>query len=226
VSWIVIEETLRRHAMNLGVIAFLAIIAMFAVFNGMTDRPGTTWPGLIALFAIVIGCGPIGPEFSSGTLQLILVKPINRAVYLVSRVAGVLLVVWGGALIGFVSEAATRAYSGAVPWSALGTALFNALIAPILIVSVLTLLGSLTRAYFNVAAYWALQILVGVLIAFGRKLPESLVSALRFVQRNVFPNTPSGLDRDWLLLVLTNAAVALVLACLVFRRREVPYGAD
>lgn len=212
--------------MNVGVIAFLLIIAMFAVFTGFTDRPGTTWPALITLFAIIIGCGPIGPEFSSGTLQLILVKPINRAVYLISRVAGVLLVVWCGALLGFVAEAATRLYTGEVPWSVLGAALFNAMIAPILVVAVLTLLGSLTRAYFNVAAYWALQMLVGVLIAFGRKLPESLVSALRFVQRNVFPAMPSEFDRDWLLLVLANAAIALVLACLVFRRREVPYGAD
>ena len=29
-----------------------------------------------------------------------------------------------------------------------------------------------------------------------------------------------------MLMVLANAAVALVLACLAFRQREVPYGAD
>ena len=44
------------------------------------EIPGST--------VLITGCGPIGPEFSSGTLQLILVKPINRATYLLSRVAG------------------------------------------------------------------------------------------------------------------------------------------
>lgn len=225
-SWVVIEETLRRHATNLAVIVFLLAIAMFGFGAAMSNRPGTTWPGLVTLFAIVIGCGVIGPEFSSGTLQLILVKPINRAVYLISRVAGVVLVVWAAALLGFVCEVLGRAYGGAVPWKPLGIALFNAMTGPLLIVSVLALLGSVTRAYFNVAAYWALQMLLGALLAFRRKLPESVGAAAQFVENNLFPDTPYGFSREWLLLVLSNAAIAILLACLAFRRREVPYGAD
>jgi hypothetical protein len=68
--------------------------------------------------------------------------------------------------------------------------------------------------------------LLGALLAFRRKLPESVGAAGQFMQNNLFPSTPYGFSREWLLLVLANAAIAILLACLAFRRREVPYGAD
>lgn len=225
-SWVVVEETVRRHGRNVGVVAFLLVLAMFGFTGAIASRPAAAWPTFVTIFAIVTGCAIIGPEFSSGTLQLILVKPINRAVYLVSRVMGVLLVVWFAALLGFACEAAARAYAETVPWKPLGVALLNSMISSTLVVALLAFLGSLTRAYFNVAAFWALQILLGGLLALQRKLPSSVVAALNFLQRNLFPDTPARIDRDWMLLVLGNAAIVLVLGCVAFCRREVPYGAD
>jgi hypothetical protein len=46
------------------------------------------------------------------------------------------------------------------------------------------------------------------------------------IDQNLFPDLPPRLDPVWIMMVLSNAAVALLIACLVFRRREVPYGAD
>jgi hypothetical protein len=54
-----------------------------------------------------------------------------------------------------------------------------------------------------------------------------VIGALRTIQDNLYPETPLvPFDRNWLLKVFSNAAIALLLACLIFRRREVPYGAD
>ena len=64
--------------------------------------------------------------------------------------------------------------------------------------------------------------------AMGRFLTEHPIveRGLGVVDRNLFPDLPPRLDREWILMVLANAAVALLLACFAFRGREVPYGAD
>ena len=240
-SRVVIGETLRRHLTNGAFLAFAALLAIVALGSSAFDKPAAAWPSLVALLALITGCGPIGPEFSSGTLQLILVKPVNRAVYLLSRVAGVVVAVWAAAVVAGVLELAGRAIwgEGAVPWMAIGAALLNVMTDTILTVSLLTFLGSLTRAYFNIAIYLVAMIGISILgpvlgmirqsqNAVGQFLNEHMAieRGLSAVERNLFPELPPRLDTTWLLMVLANAAVALVLACLAFRRREVPYGAD
>jgi ABC-type transport system involved in multi-copper enzyme maturation permease subunit len=207
----------------------MAFIAIVSFGTASFSAPASSWPSLVGLLAVVAGCTPIGPEFSSGTLQLILVKPVKRSAYLLSRVAGVILVTWVAALIGFTSELLGRAImSQPIAIETQQTALLNTSIEAVLTVSLLVLLGSLTRAYFNVAIYITLQIALGMTIAFaaaGRRWP-AVSRALEQVMNNLYPEAPRSLDSKWLLLVLSNAAIALLLACLIFRRREVPYGAD
>ena len=237
----VIEETLRRHVTNVAYIVFLALLAIVAFGVAAFNRPGTAWPTLVTLLALITGAGVIGPEFSSGTLQLILVKPVNRAVYLLSRVTGVVLAVWIAAIVGALCELAGRAtwVDEGLQAKAIVSVLANSMIDTILCVALLALLGSLTRAYFNVAIYVAAMIgmsvgggILGMIrqsnTALGHFLSNtpSIQRAVGVVEQNLFPELPSRLDSGWLLMVLCNAAIALALACLVFRRREVPYGAD
>jgi ABC-type transport system involved in multi-copper enzyme maturation permease subunit len=225
-SGVVVMETMRRHVTSIAFWSAIALICMFAM--GIGNLGGVrVWPELVWVFAIATGASVIGPEFSSGTLQLILVKPISRAVYLLSRVAGVVLVAWLAAIVAGGFEAAGVAIDGAPQWREIAVAVLNSFADTVLIVSLLALLGSLTRAYYNVAIRLGAQVLLMIVMASGaRKFPAALTSALRSVQHNLFPDTPPGFDRNWLLLITSNAAIALVLACLVFRNREVPYGAD
>ena len=240
-SWTVIAETFRRHVTSGAFLVFAALLAIIALGSSAFDKPASAWPPFIALLAWIIGCGPIGPEFSSGTLQLILVKPITRASYLLSRVAGVVLTVCAAAFVAAALEIAGRAIWGSsVPFTMIGSVFLNVAAEVILAVSLLTLLGSLTRAYFNIAIYIAAMFGLGILgvvlgfirqsaNAFGRFLSEHPIveRGVSVVEQNLFPDLPArGLDAQWTLMVLSNAAVALVLACLAFRRREVPYGAD
>jgi ABC-type transport system involved in multi-copper enzyme maturation permease subunit len=240
VNWTVIAETFRRHVTSGAYLAFCALLAIVALGSSAFDKPAAAWPSLVALLALIAGCGPIGPEFSSGTLQLILVKPVNRAVYLLSRVAGVVLAVWAAATAAALFELAGRAIWGnGVPAAIIGSALLNVAADTILAVSLLTLLGSLTRAYFNVAIYIVattglaiLEVVLGMIRqsanTVGRFLSDHPIveRALAVVEQNLFPDLAPSLDARWTLMVLANAAVALVLACLAFRKREVPYGAD
>jgi ABC-type transport system involved in multi-copper enzyme maturation permease subunit len=237
----VIEETVRRHVTNLAYLVFLAFLAIVAFGVATFNQPGSAWPSLVTLLAIITGAGVIGPEFSSGTLQLILVKPVNRAVYLVSRVTGVAIAVWLAALVAAICELAGRALwgDGGVQAKAIGSTLLNSFVDTILCIALLALLGSLTRAYFNAAIYvvamMGISVTGGILgmirqsnTAIGRFLTAfpGIQRALDVVDHNLFPELSPRLDTGWMLMVLSNAALALLLACLAFRRREVPYGAD
>jgi ABC-type transport system involved in multi-copper enzyme maturation permease subunit len=240
VSWVVISETVRRHVTNVGYGAYVALLVLLGFGSSAFVRVGSFWPSMVGLLAIIAGAGAIGPEFSSGTLQLILVKPVNRAVYLVSRVAGIVLVVWIGAAFAALAEILGRTlWAHALGLGIVVSTFVNACAAAILVASLLVLFGSLTRAYFNVAIYVVLHIGLSVgggILAMTRSMPSAagafltahpiVEQSVDVLERNLFPEVLPTFDRDWLLLVLSNAAVGLLLACVAFRRREVPYGAD
>lgn len=225
-SGVVVEETIRRHITHIGYVTYVAFLAIVGLGVSRFDSPGAAWPSLVGLLAIITGSGPIGPEFSSGTLQLILVKPIRRATYLLSRVLGVVIVIWIAAIVAFLVEVVGRLVRGDVPLASMATTLLHTISMAVLTVTLLTLFGSLTRAYLNAAIYLVSSILLGMLPPMiGNRYP-SIARTLAFIDQNLFPSPPPALNGKWLLLVFSNALIALVLACLAFRRREVPYGAD
>ena len=212
---------------------------------GGMDAPAGAAFGVFTLFIVIAGCQLIGPEFSKGTLQLILSKPIHRSRYLLSRVAGVVLALWIAVVLTFASDAISRALAHhQIAWET-GANMATAVAAQaVLVCSLMALFGSFTRSYLNVAIYLGGQIVLslfagvldfirrldsGVWAAAGAFLREhpGVISAVRSVHENLYPSFPAApFDRNWHLMVFGNAAVALLLACLVFRKREVPYGAD
>jgi ABC-type transport system involved in multi-copper enzyme maturation permease subunit len=241
-SRVVILEIVRRHCttvLTAGYVVFLMILGLAS-----SRLESTIWSPFIFLLALGTGAGLIGPEFSSGTLQLILVKPINRSVYLVSRVAGVVLFVALAASLAFSAEAIGRlAWGGGQKIDIAAIALLNNVSEAALVCAVLALFGSFLRAYFNVALYWLIQVVLSVIksmLGVARMAKDGFLGWLnQFVTRhpivtealdgfehNVFPDAPLTLDWRWLLMVWSNVLVAIVLACLIFRNREVPYGAD
>jgi ABC-type transport system involved in multi-copper enzyme maturation permease subunit len=241
VSGVVIIETMRRHMTNVAYILFLLFVAAIGMFASMFNTPGAMWPSLIGMLAIITGSAIIGPELSSGSLQLIVSKPIRRSIYLVSRVTGVLCSVVLVAVVGLMGETILRLLRNAsgVSWERLASAFFGTVAASLLTIALLALLGSLTRSYFNVALYLGAQIAVsasqgilGLVRTSGHPIGDFLAEnpaieqGLAAAENLLFPAIPPMLNQGWVLRVLATAAVVIVLACLVFQRREVPYGAD
>jgi len=237
----VVAETMRRHLSSVGYIAFLILLGLIGFFASGFATPGSMWPSLVALLAIITGSAIIGPEFSTGALQLIVSKPIRRAVYLLSRVAGVFACVAIAAVVGLGAEAAGRLLRGdaAMPWPRLSAMFAGALAASLLVIAMLTFLGSLTRAYFNVAIYLgaeaalnAVQAVVGMLRVRGTGVGAfleqhpSIERGLAAVDDVLFASVPGEPTAPWLARVAVTVAVALLLACAAFERREVPYGSD
>jgi len=241
-SRVVIVETLRRHMSNVIVVAFVMLLMMLGLVSSRLE--GMIWPPFVTLLAIVTGGALIGPEFSTGTLQLILVKPINRSVYLVSRFAGVVLFIAIAVTLTFGAEAIGRLiWRDGEGIKTAAIALVNVTSESALICALLAFFGSFLRAYFNIALYWLINVILSIvrsLFNASRMARDGFLGwvhemtyrfpiieqTLDFIEKNLLPDVPPKLDRDWLLLVWSNAAIAIVLACLIFRKREVPYGAD
>jgi ABC-type transport system involved in multi-copper enzyme maturation permease subunit len=235
---------MRRHFAHLGYVITLLLLIVIGVTMAALGAPQAPYE-MISLFALIAGCQLIGPEFSSGTLQLILSKPIGRSTYLLSRVVGVVLAIWLAIVVVFVSDDIGHLIAGTpIAWrSALAAALVSAL-KVFFVCSLLAFLGSFSRSYVNIGIYIGAQISfpmvsgllgmmrnavsgeMGAIGAFLRAHP-AVLETLAVINRNLFPETPQvPFDRDWMIMVVSNAAVALLLACVIFSRREVPYGAD
>jgi len=232
---------MRRHLSSVGFNAFLVLIALVGLFAASFAKPGSMWPSLVALLAIITGSAIIGPEFSTGALQLIVSKPMRRSVYLLSRVTGVFACVVLAALAGLAGEVAGRLLHGdsAVPWPRLAAMFTGALAASLLAIAVLTLLGSMTWAYLNIAIYIgaeavlsATAAILGMLRIRGQAMGDFLEHhpgierGVATVDDVLFASVPGDVTAAWLVRVLVTVAVALALACVAFERREVPYGAD
>lgn len=243
-SGVVIVESLRRHFTSVFVVPYVLILAMVGLAASRSSTPAAAWPPLSIFLAIVLGSRLIGPEFSSGTLQLILVKPIKRSTYVLSRVAGVVLVVTIAVALAALCEAIGRMlWENGAGLQTIGHAVVATILRVTLVAALLALLGSLTRAYFGVAIYFAIMLgiesLIGILgivrgsrggffgmIADVVATYPGIAQSLTWLSQNLFPDAPRLLSGGWVLMVASNAALALLLACLRFRTREVPYGAD
>ncbi|MEO8216100.1 MAG: ABC transporter permease subunit [Acidobacteriota bacterium] len=232
---------MRRHVTSAGYIAALILIGFIALFASGFARPGSMWPSLVGLMALITGSAIIGPEFSTGALQLIVSKPIRRSAYLLSRVAGVFASVALAAVVGLAAEVAGRLARGGrpFPWSRLATIFGGTLATALLTIAVLTLLGSVTRAYWNAAIYLGTEAALGTtqailgtfrmratgIGAFLENHP-GIERTLATVDEVLFASAPEQLTWPWLARVGITVTVTLALACVAFERREVPYGTD
>ena len=243
-SLVVILETLRRHVTSVAYLVFVSFLVVIAAGATLLSGQPGQWRTFMGLLVLVAGAQLIGPEFSSGTLQLILAKPINRSVYLLSRWAGVVIAIWCAMGIAFAADVIVLLGMGApVPWSRMVIVTFGLAWNVMLVCAVLACFGSFLRSYLNIGLYFALQALLGITVtvidqirpdmrgvigAMARFFDANpgISAAITAVDRNLFPEIPFRIDVDWVLLIASNTAVLLLLACLFFRRREVPYGAD
>lgn len=241
---VVISETFRRHVTSPAFVIYIVLTAIVAAASAMTASSSQAWQGMTTFLVLVLGAQLIGPEFSSGTLQLVIAKPIQRSTYLLSRVAGVVAAGWLALWLPLAVYVIVRLLArGVHDWPGLFAAAIHRTAGMLLICALLALFGSFTRAYFNIAIYLALSIglsafsgflgllgsgreMFGALGGFVAAHPE-IAAAVHVVDVNLFPDPPGGsFDRLWIVIALSNALVALSAACVLFNRREVPYGAD
>ncbi len=243
-SRVVFAETFRRNVSSPLFLAFAGLVVLVASIAGAMNAD-PVWQSLASLLVIGVGAQLIGPEFSSGTLQLIMAKPVNRSTYLLSRFAGVLVAAWAAMSVALLFDLGGRAliFTGPSEWKATLQSAGGEALHAVMACALLALFGSISRSYFNVVIYFvlniALSLTIGGLKAVTGGIGQAfewlrhllvtypqIIRTIEAIHENIFPDVPREIDVRWVALVISNAAIVLFLACLMFRRREVPYGAD
>lgn len=225
---VVFVETVRRHVTNLVFVTVLLIVAIIACVAGGTGSPSGIWTSFSNLAGIVLACQLIGPEFSSGTLQLVLAKPVNRSSYLIARYCGVLVAVAILFLVPALFDVGGRVLINKEHFtSAMFAGPVNGGVTFLMAAALFALFGSMSRSYINVAIYFVAEAVLYLsgMGPFLKGHPEIREGVLA-VTHNLFPQMSPSFDWRWTLMIVSNSAVTVLLACLIFRQREVPYGAD
>src|SRR5438105_7934015 len=144
-------ETLRRHFAHLGYISALLVLIVIVATVSAIGGPAQAPYEMITLFTLIAGCQLIGPEFSKGTLQLILSKPVGRSTYLVSRVAGVVLAIWAAIIVMFASDIIGRLIAETpITWRTALATLLVAALRTLFVCALLAFFGSFSSSYDTV----------------------------------------------------------------------------
>ncbi|MGE5276603.1 MAG: ABC transporter permease [Acidobacteriota bacterium] len=223
-------------------IALGVLVLLTAIQAAVSDPEQAVGTSFLAI--LLIAAGSVSKDASGGALQMILARPIRRSAYLFGRYVGILaayavtLAVIAGltllcanlmpALFGPRNVAAD--FSVAALGRGAGAAFLNG----ILFSAILLFFSTFLRGYADVLGYILLQVLLGLAPALGDFLQKPWLRRLgEGLRENILPNVewkeilrgenvlgePTG---RWVLAV----TAFLVLAAVVFSRREFSYGHD
>ena len=218
----IIRETLRRRWTGVYFYLFVAAIVMLAVVTVMSDLEAEAGLGP-AMLAFFLAFELIGPEASSGSLQLVLARPVRRSSYLLARYAGVVLSATGVILIAAIAALVTAAIAE-IPIDArpFAKALIATVVDTFFPMAMIAFFGAFTSSFANALLY--LFYLVAVTVS-ASKVAELAPRFHARVWPELTPQVVPGVLSGHL-VAISNALVVLVLAALILNRRELGYGKE
>jgi ABC-type transport system involved in multi-copper enzyme maturation permease subunit len=227
---------------SIAVVALLSLLAVLIAFACAADGARGRAFGTASLAVIVLGAGVVSRDVSSGAVQIILARPLSRTGYLLGRWFGVIaaLAVFLGvaaALVVLLSLGIFPAFHVQVePLSVAGLLRggAGALLDGVLFSATLLCLSTFLPGYGDLIAYFLLVVGLGAAQSIAAALRRpGIASAAQLVRDNLMPDPEwnallSGQSRSlepvgrWALAV----AGLLLLAAMIFRRRQFAYGHD
>ena len=191
--------------------------------------------GIAAPLALILAAGAIGQEVSSGTLQLLLARPITRPVYLVSRWLGATLAAFSIVAVVYALATLILLARGMPPAPLVALRLLLEAICSIaghaaVLVMLSTLAGGLGDLGLYVATFFVTQMISGLALI---KRWDWLQRVSAEIQGVLGPQLswawlPQQGAPSWFAIVSWASTVTLALAVGIARlnRRELSYGAD
>jgi ABC-type transport system involved in multi-copper enzyme maturation permease subunit len=201
----------------------------------LAPRAGFTALGDCYFIALALAAGMIGQDLSSGTLQLLLARPVTRAQYVFSR--------WGAVAAGTILLVVLQILCGAfimvvrgalVPWDQAALHLGNSALLALGTAAVMALLSSLAAGIGDLGLLFLVFISAQVLEKVGMfKSWEWLVRGARELLGVLKPELDlapffHGGPIAWLAIVtyLSTVTLCLGLAVVVMNRRELSYASS
>jgi len=237
-----VRRYLRQKFGSVGIAIALGFLALLTAFPVAATGHETSLESSGFLTLLILAAASVSKDASSGTLQMILVRPVRRVDYLFGRYCGILLAY---AICLAVTAAVALALSpllrivmggGGGPLSVAGIArgAAGALLSGALFSSILLFFSTFLPGYADVLAYFLLTLLLGLPEALARPLKIPWLSKIGPAAReNLLPRVAWGdVLRGEKILSAEVGAYALavtaylVLAAVVFSRREFSYGRD
>lgn len=237
-----VRRFLRQKFGSVGMLIALSVLSLVTALQvAATGSPSALESGFLAL--ILLAAGSVSRDASSGALQMILARPIRRVAYLYGRYLGILsayaiYVIATAVLALALGELARRLLPGAPPPSppmgdlALGIA--ESLLGAAFFAAILLFFSTFLRGYADVLAYILLTLLLALPDALAGPLRKPWLSKLGALARdNLLPRVPwmevlrgervfQAATGEYVLALV----VYLVLAAVIFSRREFSYGQE
>jgi hypothetical protein len=201
----------------------------------MAPRAGFAALGDCYFLALALAAGMIGQDLSSGTLQLLLARPVTRAQYVFSRwgavAAGTFLITVLQTLVAMLIMTLRGA---PVPWDEAALLLGNSALLALGTAAVMALLSSLVAGLGDLGLLFMVFISAQVLEKIGMfKSWEWLVRGAGELLRALKPELDlapffHGGPVAWLAVVayLSTVTLCLGLAVVVMNRRELSYASS
>jgi ABC-type transport system involved in multi-copper enzyme maturation permease subunit len=186
-------------------------------------------------FALALGAGMIGQDVSSGTLPLLLARPVSRAEYVFSRWGAISAGAFSALLLQALTATAIMLLRGAsVPWGDAGLFLADGALLVISTAALLALLSSLAGGLGDIGLLVLLFLSAQVVqkVAMFKSWmwlvrgTEELVHVLK-PELNLGP-LAHGAAVPWFAVVswLSTVTLCLALAIVVMNRRELSYASS
>ncbi|MDQ2977680.1 MAG: hypothetical protein M3R62_00555 [Acidobacteriota bacterium] len=232
-------ETIRRFlAQKLGGMGTCIAFVLLAVLSALLLQSGR--PGMTILVVILLSAGIVSRDARSGALQMILSRPILRVEYLLGRYVGVLTGLAAFLLLSFGLAVGLDRVNALAGWGPSSFAWRDALETSAaafprgaLDAAIILLFSTFLRGFGDVLAYVLSYVVLSVAPQIGMALGKpGIVRVFRGAMDNLAPAPDWGpvLRGGVLHPGFSRYALALtgyiLLAALVFNRRELSYGTD
>jgi len=224
----------RQKLGNPGIVLVLLALAGLTLLSMLSGQGG---PAVLAV--LLLAPGSVSRDISSGTVQMILARPIRRSEYLLGRYLGILAVYAAFLLVALLVTLAARpllAGTFGTPDSLAATDLFRVAAGEwldgTLLAATLVFFSTFLPGIGDLLAYFMLQVGLGVASTLGARFP-AIAEGAKVARENLLPRV------EWAEVLRGEGALGaapgrfvlalvafLVGALFVFSRREFTYGHD
>lgn len=229
-----VESLWRERLTSIPRMALILAGLSLNLLNSVLTGAGPPDPGSSALFLVfILGAGIIGRDVSSGTLHLILVRPVSRSEYVLSRWIGLAALASFFALVQLAVISVIAMTRGTLPASSLLITYFAEQVVLIFGVSaVLVFLSTLVGSNGDVVLLAAGMLATGMatmigtgaqvpwLVTLGTEMGQLLVPHvdLTAISAGDYQDPPR-----YVIYWFASVAVSLTLAITVITRRDFSY---
>ncbi|MGH9364863.1 MAG: hypothetical protein ACRD1B_06305 [Thermoanaerobaculia bacterium] len=233
-----IRRFLRQKFGSVAIVISMSVLALLSVMPLLASG-GQSGTGASTLVLFVLAAASVSKDASSGALQMILARPITRSAYLFGRYFGI-LAAYAAFLLAvlLLALALARIFGSSggpqVNVASAGIAILGEFLEGILIAAILVFFSTFLPGYADLLGYFLLLLLLQVPQMLSRTLSWPWLTRFgQIAQENLHPSVPwdEVLRGDNVLRAATGRYVLavtafLLLASVVFARREFAYGQD